>query len=37
MEDDTESWNSNQSSLARARAAFSGMRARRRLKDIPGA
>ena len=37
MEDDTESGNSNRSGLARARAALSGMRARRRLKDIPEA
>jgi agmatinase len=35
MEDDTESVSSGGPSLARARAALSGMRARRRLKDIP--
>jgi agmatinase len=35
MDDDTKAVSANQSSLARARAALSGMRARRRLKDIP--
>jgi agmatinase len=35
MEDDTESVTSGRSNLSRARAALSGMRARRRLKDIP--
>jgi Arginase family len=35
MEDDTESVSSGRSNLSRARAALSGMRARRRLKDIP--
>jgi agmatinase len=35
MDDDTKSVSPNQSSLSRARAALSGMRARRRLKDIP--
>ena len=35
MEDDTEPVSSGRSNLSRARAALSGMRARRRLKDIP--
>jgi hypothetical protein len=35
MEDNTESGNANRPTLARARAALSGMRARRRLKDVP--
>jgi agmatinase len=35
MEDDPEPVSSGRSNLSRARAALSGMRARRRLKDIP--
>ena len=35
MDDTTDSATPNKSSLARARAALSGMRARRRLKDVP--